>query len=185
MTRIFKILPVVTGFTLMSFLGLAEAVMGKIEIQSPAFAANGTIPSEYTCDGKNISPPLTWSEAPLGTRSFVLIVDDPDAPGGTWVHWGVYDIPPDVKGLPGNVPKAGDVPSGGIQGTTDFLETGYGGPCPPGGTHRYFFKIHALDIPTLGLGPGATKQEVEKAMRAHVIASGEMKGLYSRVSKGR
>jgi Raf kinase inhibitor-like YbhB/YbcL family protein len=116
---------------------------------------------------------------PEKTKSIVLISDDPDAPMGTWVHWVCYDIPPSVEGLDENIAKADTLPRGGKQGITDFRSIGYGGPCPPGGTHRYFFKVYALDA-TLDLPAGKTKKDIEKAMEGHVLDSGELVGVYSR-----
>jgi hypothetical protein len=162
-----------------------EVPVEKITITSPAFPPDGMIPSRYTCDAEDISPQLDWSGVPASAKSLVLVSDDPDAPVGTWVHWVIYDLPPGTTGLPEGIPKSDTVSGGGIQGMTDFRTIGYGGPCPPGGIHRYFFKIYALDVATLGLGPGATKKDVENAMRKHVIAAGEMKGLYSRARKER
>lgn len=151
-----------------------------LELKSSAFKANARIPSKYTCDGPDISPALSWDSAPEGTKSFSLICDDPDAPGGTWVHWVLYDLPPDVRGLPENVPKTKTLESGAKQGITDFRRIGYGGPCPPPGpAHRYFFKLYALDI-KLNLPPGVTKQEVERAMEGHILGRAELVGLYQR-----
>jgi Raf kinase inhibitor-like YbhB/YbcL family protein len=140
---------------------------------SSAFVAGAPIPAAYTCDGKNEPPPLTWSGAPPTTRAFALIVDDPDAPAGTWVHWVLYNLPADATGLP-----LGQ--ASGVQGKNDFGKTGYGGPCPPPGKpHRYFFKLYALDG-RLSLRPGATKVEVERAMQGHVLATAELIGTYAR-----
>lgn len=150
-----------------------------LEIKSAAFQNEGMIPSEYTCDGKDTSPPLSWSAPPKGTLSFALICDDPDAPMGTWVHWVVYNIPPDKRGLDGSFPREEKLPDGTLQGTTDFRRTGYGGPCPPGGTHRYYFKLYALDT-TLTLAPGASKQDLLKAMQGHQLAEAVLMGRYQR-----
>ncbi|MDW7773910.1 MAG: YbhB/YbcL family Raf kinase inhibitor-like protein [Desulfobulbaceae bacterium] len=144
-----------------------------MQLSSPAFDHQGTIPSKYTCDGSNISPPLAISGVPSEARSLVLLVDDPDAPGGTFVHWVVYDIPPDVKVIHENTDP-------GTLGTNNFRKTSYGGPCPPSGTHRYFFKIYALDR-DLKLSPGQSKQQVEREMSGHIIAQTELIGLYERV----
>lgn len=151
----------------------------KITVVSPAFEDMTTIPSTYTCDGADISPPLAWEGIPKEAQSIVLICDDPDAPAGTWVHWVCYDIPPSAGGLNENIPAADALPSGGKQGISDFGRIGYGGPCPPSGTHRYFFKVYALDT-TFNLPAGQTKKQIEKAMRGHVIASGELVGVYAR-----
>jgi len=151
----------------------------EIIIESSAFQEGGMIPLKYTCDGINVSPPLKWSDPPEGTKSLALISDDPDAPMGIWVHWVVYNIPPALKEFPENIPSSKVVDSGAIQGTTDFGRIGYGGPCPPSGTHRYFFKLYALDD-KLNLDPGATKQQVVDAMKGHVIAGGQLMGRYKR-----
>jgi Raf kinase inhibitor-like YbhB/YbcL family protein len=150
-----------------------------IEIKSPAFSEGGAIPGKYTCDGKDVSPPLSWSGAPAGTKSLALICDDPDAPSGDWVHWVVFDLPSSSTGLPEGVPARDEIAGGGRQGRNDFRKTGYGGPCPPGGTHRYVFTLFALDR-ELGLGAGATKAQLSAAMRGHVLAEGRLTGKYSR-----
>jgi hypothetical protein len=151
----------------------------KIELESPAFREGDMIPPEYTCDGKDISPPLEWSGAPGGTKSLALISDDPDAPAADWVHWVVYDLPPDLTALSAAVPKMEKPPFGGTQGRTDFGDIGYGGPGPPGGTHRYFFKLYALDK-ALGLEAGVTKKELLKAMQGHILAEARLMGKYRR-----
>lgn len=151
----------------------------SLEIKSPAFSEGGTIPSKYTCDGKDVSPPLSWSGAPAGAKSFALICDDPDAPSGDWVHWVVFDLPPSSAGLPEGVPPRDEIAGGGHQGKNDFRKSGYGGPCPPGGTHRYVFKLYALDR-TLGLGPGTTRAQLSAALKGHVLAEGRLTGTYSR-----
>lgn len=150
-----------------------------IRVTSSAFAEGGSIPSKYTCDGANVSPPLKWTSIPEGTRSIALIADDPDAPRGTWVHWVVYDLPASLRELPEGVPPDRTMANGGKQGTNDFGKIGYGGPCPPSGTHRYFFKVYALDR-ALGLAPGATKAQLLKAMEGHVLAEGQLMGKYAR-----
>lgn len=162
-----------------------EAPM-TIRLESPAFEAGGTIPRKYTCDGEDLSPPLAWSGVPEAARSLVLICDDPDAPRGTWTHWVLYDLPAEVTGLPEGLPIEGTVPipAGGAeqvarQGRNDFRKLGYGGPCPPSGSHRYFFRLYALDT-TTGPEPGATRQEVLKALAGHVLAQGELMGRYAR-----
>ncbi len=151
----------------------------NIKIESSAFKEGDFIPSKYTCDGSNVSPPLKWSEPPSGTKSFVLISDDPDAPAGTWVHWVVYNIPPAVKEFPENVPSLKTLENRAVQGTSDFGRIGYGGPCPPPGTHRYYFKLYASDI-VLEVGPGATKKNVMNAIEGHVLAEGQLMGRYRR-----
>ena len=150
----------------------------EIKIESSAFKNEGMIPSKYTCDGENVSPQLTWVEPPADTKSFALISDDPDAPGGTFVHWVVYNISPDARELPENV-KIKAISPDAVEGTTHFGEEGYGGPCPPSGIHRYYFKIYALDA-TLELKPGAGKNVLLKAMEGHILAKGELMGKYSR-----
>jgi Raf kinase inhibitor-like YbhB/YbcL family protein len=152
----------------------------EIKVTSPAFAEGEMIPAEYTADGRNISPPLEWSPGPEGTKSFALINDDPDAPMGTWVHWVVYNIGPDVTSLEENVLPEEILTNGAMQGTTDFGRIGYGGPAPPSGTHRYFFKVYALDTMLDDLPTGATKSQVEQAMNGHVLAEGQLMGKYSR-----
>ena len=158
-----------------------SAAMAMI-LTSPAFKQNGQIPSKYTCEGYDISPPLAWDGVPEGAKSLVLIIDDPDAPDPkapqrVWVHWVVYNIPPDVKGLPENASKAG-LPQGTVVGLNDFKKTEYGGPCPPIGRHRYFHKLYALDI-TLDLN-GATKSQIEQAMKGHMLANAELIGTYQK-----
>ena len=150
-----------------------------IEVTSTAFENGGMIPRKYTWDGANVSPPIAFSGIPEGTKSIALISDDPDAPVGTWVHWVLYDLAPDVSRLPEAVPADKTVLGGAKQGTNDFRKIGYGGPCPPGGTHRYFFKVYALDT-VLNLEPGARKSDLLKAMEGHIIAQGELIGKYSR-----
>jgi len=153
--------------------------MGTITVTGQAFNHMQPIPPQYTCDGADISPPLTWNNVPPAAKSIALICDDPDAPAGTWVHWVVYGLPPAIDSLPENVPKTDTIPGGGIQGKNDFQRVGWNGPCPPGGTHRYFFKIYALDI-MLNLPAGKTKTAIEKAMKGHILAQGELVGTYTR-----
>ena len=150
-----------------------------IKLTSSAFKEGAMIPAQYTCDGKDISPPLNWSEFPEGTKSFALICDDPDAPIGTWVHWVVYNIPDNVTAFPENVPPHKSVMGNILQGMTDFRRIGYGGPCPPRGTHRYYFKIYALDT-MLNLPAGATKRELLRAMEGHILVEGQLMGRYGR-----
>lgn len=151
----------------------------EFKLTSTAFPEGQAIPRQYTCDGVNVSPPLEWSGAPPGVKSFALICDDPDAPAGTWVHWVLYNLPGDRIGLVENVPTTESVPGGGLQGTNDFKNIGYGGPCPPSGTHRYFFKLYALDA-ELSLKAGATKADVEKAMSGHIVGQAQLMGTYKR-----
>jgi Raf kinase inhibitor-like YbhB/YbcL family protein len=155
------------------------AVM-SLELKSPDFTAGGNIPKQFTCDGADSSPALDWNAPPATTESFALIADDPDAPGGTWVHWVIFDLPAKLRGLPQNLPKNEQLADGSRQGRNDFKKIGYGGPCPPPGKpHRYFFKLYALDA-KLSLKAGAAKKEVEQAMRGHILAQGEYMGRYSR-----
>lgn len=150
-----------------------------MEIKSEAFPHMGKIPSIYTCDGEDISPPISWTNIPEGTRSLALISDDPDAPAGTWVHWVVFNIPSSWQGLPEGFPPVRETEEGIRQGINDFRKIGYGGPCPPSGTHRYFFKLYALDT-VLSLEPGSTKNDLLRAMEGHILARAELIGLYSR-----
>ncbi len=150
------------------------------DLKSAAFTPGGDIPRKFTCDGPDDSPALSWSELPANTQSISLIMDDPDAPAGTWVHWVLYDLPATMRELPENVPKDRELKNGARQGRNDFGRTGYGGPCPPPGRpHRYFFKLYALDAKT-NLSPGATKAELERAMKGHILAQGELMGRYRR-----
>lgn len=150
-----------------------------MRLTSPAFADGQPIPAAYTCDGRDISPSLAWEEAPAGTASFALIGDDPDAPGKTWVHWVLYNIPAAVGRLPEALSTAAELPDGSRQGWTDFGRAGYGGPCPPSGTHRYSFTLYALDA-ALTLPARATKPQLEAAMRGHVLAEARLMGTYRR-----
>lgn len=151
-----------------------EKTMSELAITSPAFSHNGMIPKRYTCDGADVSPPLAIGNVPEGTKSLALIVDDPDAPAGTWVHWVVWNIEPGTREIPEH-----SVPPGALQGTNDFGKQKYGGPCPPSGTHRYFFKLYALNAP-LALAGGARKAKVEEAMGGHLLGKAELIGLYRR-----
>jgi Raf kinase inhibitor-like YbhB/YbcL family protein len=153
--------------------------MEEIKVTSSAFGEGEMIPAEYTADGRNISPPLEWSPAPAGTKSIALINDDPDAPMGAWVHWILYNIPPDVTSLEENVPPDETLANGAQQGTTDFGRIGYGGPAPPSGTHRYYFKVYALDM-KLDPPARASKGQLESEMAGHVLAYGQLLGLYAR-----
>lgn len=145
------------------------------KVESPAFSNGEKIPQKYTCEGKDISPELRWEGAPPGVKSFVLIVDDPDAPRGTFTHWVLFDIPAAESGLIEGSKQ-------GKPGRNDFGKLGYGGPCPPKGhgVHCYFFKLYALDIPSLGLKEGVSKAEVEAAMKGHILAQTETMGRYER-----
>jgi Raf kinase inhibitor-like YbhB/YbcL family protein len=163
-------------FSLPLFINCTPMKDPEITVSSTAFAHNGMIPSQYTCDGKNISPQISWSRGPEGTKTYALICDDPDAPMKTWVHWLIYNIPASVLAIPEDDKGVKDA----LYGTTDFRRTGYGGPCPPGGTHHYHFKLYALDI-ALPLKNGASKAEMEAAMKGHILASGDLVGLYARI----
>ena len=151
----------------------------QIKITSSVFEEGGMIPSKYTCDGDDISPPLQWETVPDGTKSIALISDDPDAPMGTWVHWVTYNFPPGITELPENMPDDETLPDGTRQGLTDFGKTGYGGPCPPSGTHRYYFKIYALDK-KIDVAIVLDKAELLIQMQGHVIAQGQLMGKYKR-----
>jgi len=151
-----------------------------LELGSTSFVNDKFIPAKYTGEGKNVSPPLTWSGAPEGTKSFALISDDPDAPMGTWVHWVLYDIPAEKRNLPEGVKKNDVLDDASKQGQTSFMSVGYGGPYPPPGTpHRYFFKLYALDK-KLNLPPGVTKEALLEAMKGHIITEAELMGKYKR-----
>jgi len=154
-----------------------------LKITSSAFTPNGKIPTLYTCEGDDISPPLEWSDAPEGTKSFALIVDDPDAPDPanpkmTYVHWVVHRIPPDTTSFEENASKSG-LPGGAEQGTNDFKTRTYGGPCPPIGRHRYFFKLYALDTDLASL-KDAKKPDLEKAMEGHILGQAQLVGTYQK-----
>ncbi len=155
------------------------AASGKFTITSTAFKDGEMIPQKYTCDGKDVSPFLKWEFLPAQTKSIALIVDDPDAPAGTWVHWVIFNIPPTINELPEGTPISSGLPNGALQGKNDFGNYGYGGPCPPGGTHRYYFKLYALDT-MLKLSAGITKAELLKAVEGHVMAQAQVMGRYSR-----
>lgn len=149
-------------------------------ISTKAFSEGGSIPGKYTCDGADLSPELSWQNAPAGTESFALIADDPDAPGGTWTHWVLWNVPASVAGLPEGVAKNESLDDGTRQGKNDFKRIGYGGPCPPPGKpHRYFFKLYALGT-TLDLKAGAGRNELERAMQGHVLSEAQVVGTYER-----
>jgi len=151
----------------------------QFALSSPAFTQGQPIPRKYSCDGQDVSPPLSWGEPPPHTRSFVLIADDPDAPGGIFVHWVLYNIPAASRALPEGVPKVGKLVDESVQGSNSWQRPSYGGPCPPGGTHRYVFKLYALDT-TLSLLPGASKQRLLEAMDGHILGQAELMGVYRR-----
>lgn len=150
-----------------------------IKITSTSFEEGGMIPEKYTCDGIDISPPLEWSNVPERSESLALICDDPDAPMGDWVHWVIFDMPATTTGLPENMPANKVLHNGARHGLNDFRKFGYGGPCPPSGIHRYFFKIFALDR-KLELPSGSTKGDLLKAMKGHILSEGQLMGKYRR-----
>ena len=149
-------------------------------MESAAFKEGAGIPVRFTCEGEDVSPALTWSGAPAGTRSFALIVEDPDAPGGVWTHWVVYNLHAQTKAMDENQPKQAQLPNGGLQGLSSFGRVGYGGPCPPPGpAHRYFFRLYALDV-VLPLESGASKQKVIDAMKGHILGQALLMGRFKR-----
>lgn len=151
----------------------------SIKLTSSAFSENGNIPIKYTCDSVNVSPPLSWSGTPAATKSFALTLEDPDAPSKTWIHWVIFNIPASQTSLPEHFPTRKEISNGIKQGTNDFRNIGFGGPCPPSGAHRYFFRIYALDT-MLQLPAGSTLPQLQNAMKNHILAEGELMGKYSR-----
>src|SRR3974377_1280672 len=148
------------------------------EITSNAFRNGSSVPKKFTCDGPDVSPALSWTGAPAKTKSFALIVDCPDAPVGTWVHWVLYNLPSDTRNVAEGMSKDPRLPNGALQGRNDFGKVGYNGPCPPRGkTHRYFFRLYALDA-KLTLQPGATRQQLDAAMKAHILGKAEPMGKF-------
>ncbi len=186
--------PLVRAISLMFLLGAAACAGASqapdatptppapIAITSPAFEPGGAIPKQYTCEGDDISPPLEWADPPAGTQSLALIMDDPDAPMRTWVHWVVYNLPPDARALADGASKANgkkfNLPQGAVQGTSSFKRADYGGPCPPAGQHHYVFHLYALDAPVEG--KALDKEALLKAMEGHILAYGELVGVFSR-----
>jgi Raf kinase inhibitor-like YbhB/YbcL family protein len=167
--------PIIAVASAISLVAIASFAAGgaKMKITSSAFQQGGNMPSKFSCDGANASPPLQISDIPTEAKSLVLIVDDPDAPSGLFTHWAVWNISPQTTTIgEGSTPK-------GVQGTNDFGKSGYGGPCPPSGTHRYYFKVFALDR-ELDLPVGAKRSHLDSAIKGHVIAQGELMGRYSR-----
>jgi len=153
---------------------------GTLLVESDAFEAEGTIPQLYTCDGNDISPPLSWSELPAGTQSLAFIFDDVDAPAGTWVHWVIFNIPADARSLPEGVPTDPVVAGLGVHGSNSWGNLGYGGPCPPkGGPHRYTFRLYALDT-VLDLDAGVDRAGLDGAMEGHILSTGQLMGRYGR-----
>ncbi len=175
-TRVGILLAVLLVSLLMAVPGSGKETkkVKELAVTSPAFAEGKAIPSRYTCEGRNLSPPLSFGAVPAATRSLVLIVDDPDAPAGTWVHWVVWNIPPDARRV-----VEGSLPPGAKEGVNDFRRNSYGGPCPPSGTHRYYFRVYALDT-TLDLSASSNRAALEKAINGHVLASGQLMGTYRR-----
>lgn len=149
------------------------------QLTSSAFTNEGTIPIKYTCDGQDVSPPLQWIDPPAETHSFALICDDPDAPGGTWVHWVLFNLPAGARALPEAVRSDATLADGSRTGTNSWQRPGYGGPCPPRGTHRYFFRLYALNV-ALDLAGGAGQDQLLQAMQGHVLGQTELMGKYSR-----
>jgi Raf kinase inhibitor-like YbhB/YbcL family protein len=161
-------------------LGQVRAESMSFQVSSSAFTNEGTIPKKFTCDGPDLSPQLSWKDAPPATKSFALIMDDPDAPAGTWVHWVLYNLPANTRELPEALGKQQPLVAGAVHGQNDFRKTGYGGPCPPPGPpHRYYFKLYALDT-ELNLNAAARKPDVERAMKGHVLGEAKIMGRYGR-----
>ena len=149
-------------------------------LESSQLRPGESIPRQFTCDDKDVSPPLHWNSAPAGTKSFSLLTEDPDAPGGTFIHWMLYDLPANATELPQNVPQKKELPNGARQGRNGFGRIGYGGPCPPSGpAHRYYFRLYALDR-KLDLAAGASRAELDRAMKGHILAQAELMGRYKR-----
>ncbi len=164
----------ILAFLFSASLTKEVSAMDTLKITSQAFQNNGHITGKYTCDGEDINPPLLIENCPQATKSIAMIVDDPDAPVGIWVHWVIWNIAPDVKEI-----KENTIPQGAIEGMNDFGKHSYGGPCPPSGTHRYFFKVYALDN-MFGISPNSNKADLENAMKGHILAQGQIIGLYKR-----
>ena len=183
MKKICFILAPFVLFSIMTFTNTQEGVSQTMKLISQNFVNQGAIPKKYTCDGKDISPALKWTDAPEETKSFALIMDDPDAPDPaapkmTWVHWVLYNLPSTADSLAEGI-LSNELPEGTLEGLNDWKKTGYGGPCPPIGKHRYFYKLYALDIvlPEIGF---PLKEKLEKAMEGHVLSQAELVGLYQR-----
>lgn len=175
---LFWILPVLCYLLSLQLNAKRRKIM-DVKLKSPAFNQGDLIPSKYTCDGENISPPLHWSDIPDNTKSLVIISDDPDAPAGIWTHWVLFNIPSDQTQVMESIPNSEVLTNGTKQGINDFGRIGYGGPCPPGAEHRYYFRLYALDI-SLSFDPGATREEVLNAMEGHILGKGELMGRYKR-----
>jgi Raf kinase inhibitor-like YbhB/YbcL family protein len=153
-------------------------ISNTLKVTSTAFVEGGSIPPKYTCDRENISPPLTWGSGPSGTQSWVIVVEDPDAPGGTWSHWMVFNLPAGTHELMEHQPATVRLGDGAVQGLNDFKQLGYGGPCPPNGTHRYVFRVFALDT-ILPLASAPDRPALLNALRGHILAEGTLTGKYS------
>ena len=166
---------------LLGVVSLSQAAPSlAFDLTSSAFAPGAAIPKKHTCDGDDRSPPLAWTEPPPGTRSFALVCEDPDAPAGTWTHWVLYAVPGNIRALSEGVPPQPTLGDASRQGKNDFRRVGWGGPCPPpGSTHRYVFKLHALDV-VPELAPGASRAELLKAIEGHVLGTAELTGRYGR-----
>lgn len=171
---IFFVLTIFISFLVSIAMSKEGFKMGELKVSSSAFENNGNIPRKYTCDGMDVNPPLIIENVPTEARSLALIIDDPDAPMGTWVHWVVWNIDPKISEI-----KEDTVPKGSVQGINDFRKHEYGGPCPPSGTHRYFFKLYALNA-LLDLSLNSLKADLERVMKGHVIAQAQVIGLYRR-----
>ncbi len=171
---IFIVTVVILATSFSAAMGKERKKMTGLKISSQAFVHNGYIPARYTCDGNDVNPPLEIANVPAEAKSLALIVDDPDAPVGMWVHWVAWNIDPATREI-----GEDSVPRSAMQGKNDWKRSSYGGPCPPSGVHRYFFKLYALDT-RLNLGAGTTKKDLEKAMQGHILASTELIGLYKR-----
>jgi len=170
---------VICGAVMFVRVQVTPAEDSGFHLTSPSFQASGDIPARFTCSGEDLSPALAWTDPPAGTQSFALIADDPDAPGGVFTHWVLYDLPPGTRELREGIPRSGE-PEGGRQGHNDFDKIGYGGPCPPPGTpHRYSFRLYALDK-KLNLRSGASKSDLERALKGHILGQAEWTGRFGR-----
>jgi len=169
------------GYHQLSLLNNKSYILGgkQMEITSSAFDEGAMIPEKYTCDNIDISPPLKWTNIPEGTKTLAIICDDPDAPMGTWVHWILFNLPADINELSEDIPALEILPNGAKQGKNDFGKIGYGGPCPPGGTHRYYFKVYALSE-ELDIKAGISKSELLKAMEGNILSDEKLMGRYKR-----
>jgi Raf kinase inhibitor-like YbhB/YbcL family protein len=179
--RLRHALPIISAFAFATVAFAASAPSGsKLEVVSDAFKAGGTIPRTYTCDGADKSPPLAWQGVPTGTKTLALIVKDPDAPSGTFIHWVLYNLPARVDRLTEDVPKTATTAEGALQGANSRGRMGFTGPCPPpGAPHHYHFQLFALNS-SLNLRPGATAEKVEAAMKGHLLASADLVGIFGR-----